>query len=78
MQLETMYSTIAGGVATVVLNRPDVLNCANEQWARDLGVLADDLAPRECPSPPFGSPSFHAATRVLAAGITNAVQLLRH
>ena len=47
MQLETMYSTIADRVATVVLNRPDVLNCANEQWARDLGVLVDDLSSKE-------------------------------
>ena len=44
MQLETMYSTIDGAVATVMLNRPHVLNCANEQWARDLGTLLDDLA----------------------------------
>lgn len=44
MQLETMYSEIGDGVATIVLNRPHVLNCANEQWARDLNVLLDDLA----------------------------------
>ncbi|OLD18862.1 MAG: hypothetical protein AUJ01_06795 [Acidobacteria bacterium 13_1_40CM_3_65_5] len=34
-------------VATVVLNRPHVLNCANEQWARDLNTLVDDLASNE-------------------------------
>jgi enoyl-CoA hydratase/carnithine racemase len=44
VQLDTMYSTVDGRVATLVLNRPHVLNCANEQWARDLGTLADDLA----------------------------------
>jgi enoyl-CoA hydratase/carnithine racemase len=43
MQLETMYSAVEGRVATLVLNRPDVLNCANEQWARDLNALLDDL-----------------------------------
>jgi enoyl-CoA hydratase/carnithine racemase len=31
-------------VATLMLNRPGVLNCANEQWARDLNTLVDDLA----------------------------------
>lgn len=44
MQLETMYSTVDDRVATLMLNRPDVLNCANEQWARDLNTLVDDLA----------------------------------
>jgi enoyl-CoA hydratase len=44
MQLDTMYSEIAGSVATIVLNRPQVLNCANEPWARDLNTLVDDLA----------------------------------
>ena len=44
MQLETMYSTIDGPVATLTLNRPHVLNCANEQWVRDLGTLLDDIA----------------------------------
>ena len=44
MQLETMYSTVDERVATVVFNRPQVLNCANEQWARDLNSLVDDLA----------------------------------
>src|SRR5262245_60672002 len=39
-----MFSEIGDGVATVALNRPHVLNCANEQWARDLNVLLDDLA----------------------------------
>jgi enoyl-CoA hydratase/carnithine racemase len=39
-----MYSDVADDVATLVLNRPSVLNCANEQWARDLNALVDDLA----------------------------------
>lgn len=39
-----MYSAIDGPVATVMLNRPHVLNCANEQWARDLNTLLDDIA----------------------------------
>jgi enoyl-CoA hydratase/carnithine racemase len=43
MQLETMYSEIDDRVATLVLNRPSVLNCANEQWARDLNTLLDDV-----------------------------------
>jgi enoyl-CoA hydratase/carnithine racemase len=46
MHLETMFCTREGPVATLVLNRPGVLNCANEQWARDLNVIADDLAAR--------------------------------
>jgi enoyl-CoA hydratase len=43
VQLETMHSTVDDGVATLTLNRPHVLNCANEQWARDLNTLVDDL-----------------------------------
>jgi enoyl-CoA hydratase len=39
-----MYSTTDDAVATLVLNRPEVLNCADEQWARDLNTLIDDLA----------------------------------
>jgi enoyl-CoA hydratase/carnithine racemase len=42
-----MYSEIEGEVATLVLNRPAVLNCANEQWARDLNTLVDDLMARK-------------------------------
>jgi hypothetical protein len=41
VQLETMYSERDGRVATIVLNRPHVLNCANEQWARDLNLSAN-------------------------------------
>jgi enoyl-CoA hydratase/carnithine racemase len=47
VQLETMYSEIDDRVAMVVLNRPQVLNCANEQWARDLNVLLDDVIAHE-------------------------------
>lgn len=47
MQLDTMYSTVSGTVATLTLNRPQVLNCANEQWVRDLNALVDDLAGRQ-------------------------------
>jgi enoyl-CoA hydratase/carnithine racemase len=42
-----MYSSVDDRVATVVLNRPDVLNCANERWAADLNTLVDDLARHE-------------------------------
>jgi enoyl-CoA hydratase/carnithine racemase len=44
VQLDTMYSTVDGPLATLTLNRPEVLNCANEQWARDLNTLVDALA----------------------------------
>jgi len=44
VHLDTMYSTRDGEVATLVLNRPDVLNCANEQWARDLNAITEHLA----------------------------------
>jgi enoyl-CoA hydratase/carnithine racemase len=42
-----MVTTVEDQVATLVLNRPDVLNCANEQWARDLNAAVDDLASRD-------------------------------
>jgi enoyl-CoA hydratase/carnithine racemase len=44
VHLDTMYSTVEDRVATVVFNRPEVLNCANETWTRDLNTLVDDLA----------------------------------
>lgn len=47
MTLETMHTTVTGEVAALVLNRPEVLNCANEQWARDLNTAIDDLAGRD-------------------------------
>ena len=43
MELETMYSSIAGNVATVVLNRPEVLNCVNEQWVVDFDAIMEEL-----------------------------------
>jgi enoyl-CoA hydratase/carnithine racemase len=39
-----MYTEVRDQVATLVLNRPHVLNCANEQWALDLNTLVDELA----------------------------------
>jgi 2-(1,2-epoxy-1,2-dihydrophenyl)acetyl-CoA isomerase len=39
-----MFSEIRDQVATIVLNRPEVLNCANEQWARDLNTIVDNVA----------------------------------
>jgi len=42
VQLETTTTTVNDEVATLVLNRPHVLNCANEQWAIDLNAAVDD------------------------------------
>jgi enoyl-CoA hydratase/carnithine racemase len=42
-----MYSEKRGEIATIVLNRPLVLNCANEQWARDLNTLVDQVGADE-------------------------------
>jgi enoyl-CoA hydratase/carnithine racemase len=47
MRLETMYSETSDRVATIVLDRPEVLNCANAQWARDLNTVADDIMRNE-------------------------------
>src|SRR5439155_12281555 len=38
-----MYSDIHDGVATITLNRPHVLNCANEQWVMDFHGIVDEL-----------------------------------
>src|SRR5262249_36095165 len=46
MRLATMYSEVGDCAATIVLDRPEVLNCANEQWTRDLETLVDDLIAR--------------------------------
>ena len=43
LRLETMYAQVEADVATIVLNRPEVLNCANEQWARNLNTLLDHV-----------------------------------
>ena len=42
-----MTTSVDNQIATLVLNRPDVLNCANEQWASDLNTAVDDLARHE-------------------------------
>src|SRR5262245_33128623 len=42
-----MTTTVDDQIATLVLNRPHVLNCANEQWASDLNAAVDDLARHE-------------------------------
>jgi len=44
MNLPTMYLEAEDSVAQLVLNRPTVLNCADEQWVRDLNAVADHLA----------------------------------
>ena len=47
VRLPTLYSTIDDQVATVVLDRPHVLNCANEQSVVDLHAAIDDIATDE-------------------------------
>ena len=43
MQLDTMYAEVDDRVATIVLNRPEVLNCINEPWLRDFNDILDRL-----------------------------------
>ena len=43
VQLETMRCEVKGPVAHVTLNRPDVLNAMNVQWAHDFLAIAEDL-----------------------------------
>jgi enoyl-CoA hydratase/carnithine racemase len=43
MDFETMRCEIKGPVAHVTLNRPDVLNAMNVQWAHDFLAIADNL-----------------------------------
>ncbi len=43
VQLETMCCDVKGPVAHVTLNRPDVLNAMNVQWAHDFLAIAEDL-----------------------------------
>lgn len=47
MKLETMYLNVEGAVARVMMNRPEVLNCANAAWVRDLNTIADHLMAEE-------------------------------
>jgi enoyl-CoA hydratase/carnithine racemase len=47
VRLETMSSAIDEDVATILLNRPHVLNCLNEQSVRDLHTILDELASRD-------------------------------
>jgi enoyl-CoA hydratase len=44
VRLETMFSDLCGSVATIVLDRPHVLNCIDEQWLHDFNAIVDDLA----------------------------------
>ena len=44
MKLETMYLEKDGRLARLVLNRPAVLNAANQQWVEDLNALAEAVA----------------------------------
>jgi enoyl-CoA hydratase/carnithine racemase len=46
VQLENMHTEVRDGVATVVLNRPAVLNCIHSPWLRDLHLTLDALAGR--------------------------------
>jgi len=44
VKLQTMYLDKHGAVARLVLDRPEVLNCANTRWVLDLNALADHVA----------------------------------
>ena len=44
LQLETVDVEIEGRVGRVILNRPDVLNCANVAWVRDLNAALEAVA----------------------------------
>jgi enoyl-CoA hydratase len=43
MELDTMRCEVKGPVAHVTLNRPDVLNAMNVQWAHDFLAIAENL-----------------------------------
>ncbi|MFZ0797870.1 MAG: enoyl-CoA hydratase/isomerase family protein [Terriglobales bacterium] len=43
MEFDTMNCEIKGPVAHVTLNRPNVLNAMNVQWAHDFLAIAEDL-----------------------------------
>ena len=44
MQLKTAYLEKKGRIATITLNRPEVLNAADNQWVADLNALGDAVA----------------------------------
>jgi enoyl-CoA hydratase len=44
LQLETVDVAVEGRVGRVILNRPDVLNCANVAWVRDLNAALESVA----------------------------------
>ena len=44
LQLETVDVEVEGRVGRVILNRPDVLNCANVAWVRDLNAALESVA----------------------------------
>ena len=43
MRTETVQLSITGSTATVMLNRPEVLNAANAQWMQDLNRAVGEL-----------------------------------
>jgi enoyl-CoA hydratase len=43
MELETMRCEVKGPIAHVTLNRPEVLNAMNVQWAHDFLAIAENL-----------------------------------
>lgn len=43
IRTETVQLSITGNTATVILNRPEVLNAANEQWMQDLNRAVSEL-----------------------------------
>jgi enoyl-CoA hydratase/carnithine racemase len=44
LQLETVEVEVEGRVGRVILNRPEVLNCANVAWVRDLNAALESVA----------------------------------
>jgi enoyl-CoA hydratase/carnithine racemase len=44
LQLETVDVEVDGRIGRVILNRPDVLNCANVAWVRDLNAALESVA----------------------------------
>jgi enoyl-CoA hydratase len=52
MSTEVIRLTIRDSVASIVLNRPDVLNCINGQWLKEFNAILDRLdgSTEKCPS----------------------------